>query len=207
MRRVIMLNLVAAGGAACASYTGAEAATVYSFDFAYQYERTIVTESEPRGITLPGPFGLITLDPAVLPFSPFGFDRHRQTTLESLTVDVSGTFTCYNEEADPQLALRPVAVATAAEWEPDVAPRAERLAVGASILAEPLELEEVLAAPIAAGAIGLDGLVNCDILVGDGGDDAGPEAVPTPSAAAAGIGLLMAITVRRRRTPPRRIVG
>ena len=207
MSRITTLACATLGITLLASGTASRAATLYSFDYAYSYERSEVTRSQPQAIHLPGPFGGITLDPGFLPFSPFGFDRNRESTVESLTVNVTGTFTCYAEEADPQLAAAPVAPIVAATENPGVAPEAEQLAVEASILTDPLELEAVLTDSVVAELLEVNGGLDCELQVADGGGEEGPAAVPSPSAAAAGLGLLMLVAARRRRMTPRRNVG
>ncbi len=193
------------GTAALVTTPEVGAATAYGFDFSYTYDRTTVNRPEPRTITLPGPFGGVTLDAGFLPFSPFAFDRYEETDLESLTVNVTGTITCYAEEIDPDLGYVPVSYAPAE----GVGQGAEQLAVEATVIDEDVTVESFVAEAV-ADAVDFAALAQlvCD-PADAGGDGSGgdPAAVPSPTAAAAGLGLFLLIAARRQRTRPRRIVG
>ena len=180
MRRFKMLACAAMSGGILAAGSSAEAATLYSFDWDYSYERSTETRDAPRGITLPGPYGSATLKPAALPFSPFGFTRDRTTTIESLTVNVSGTFTCYAEGDGPAACGRSPWCRPLSRASRGSAPRRNSLRWDASIVADPLGVEAVLAEAVATGAIGFAGLLDCELTAGDGDGDGGPRGRAEP---------------------------
>ena len=205
MPRLTPLGWTAVMGTAAWVTPSAGAATAYGFDFSYTYDRTTVTRPEPRTITLPGPFGGVTLDAGFLPFSPFGFNRYEETDLESLTINVTGTITCYADEVDPDLATPPVSYAPAE----GIGRGAEQLAVSASVLDEDVTVDSFVAEAV-ADAVDFAALAQlvCD-PADAGGDGSGvdPAAVPSPTAAAAGLGLFLLVAARRQRSRPRRVVG